>query len=56
VLVVIRTFLSWLVVEIEERWPWQPPRVERTSRAEPTGNEGISPASSEGVRLEARRS
>lgn len=23
-LVVIRTFLSWaLVVEIEERWPWQ---------------------------------
>ena len=35
-LVVIRTFLSWgLVVEIEERWPWQPPRVERTSRAEP---------------------
>ena len=24
-LVVIRTFLSWaLVVEIEERWPWQP--------------------------------
>jgi uncharacterized membrane protein len=28
VLVVIRTFLGWsLVVEIEERWPWQP-RVE----------------------------
>jgi uncharacterized membrane protein len=26
-LVVIRTFLSWaLVVEIEERWPWQPKR------------------------------
>ena len=24
-LVVVRTFLSWgLVVEIEERWPWQP--------------------------------
>ena len=24
-LVLIRTFLSWaLVVEIEERWPWQP--------------------------------
>src|SRR5262245_42130237 len=28
VLVVIRTFLGWsLVVEIEERWPWQP-RIE----------------------------
>ena len=27
-LVLIRTFLSWsLVVEIEERWPWQPRRV-----------------------------
>jgi uncharacterized membrane protein len=26
-LVLIRTFLGWsLVVEIEERWPWQPPR------------------------------
>jgi len=26
-LVLIRTFLSWaLVVEIEERWPWQPKR------------------------------
>jgi uncharacterized membrane protein len=26
-LVMIRTFLSWaLVVEIEERWPWQPRR------------------------------
>jgi uncharacterized membrane protein len=26
-LVVIRTFLSWsLVIEIEERWPWQPRR------------------------------
>jgi uncharacterized membrane protein len=29
-LVLIRTVLSWgLVVEIEERWPWQPRRVER---------------------------
>jgi uncharacterized membrane protein len=29
-LVLIRTFLSWtLVVEIEERWPWQAPRVRR---------------------------
>ena len=28
-LVVIRTFLGWsLVVEIEERWPWQPVRAE----------------------------
>jgi uncharacterized membrane protein len=27
VLVLIRTFLGWgLVVEIEERWPWQPRR------------------------------
>jgi uncharacterized membrane protein len=29
-LVLIRTVLSWgLVVEIEERWPWQPRRGER---------------------------
>jgi len=28
-LVLIRTLLSWgLVVEIEERWPWQPRRIE----------------------------
>jgi uncharacterized membrane protein len=27
-LVLIRTFLSWaLVLEIEERWPWQPSRT-----------------------------
>ena len=27
VLVLIRTFLSWsLVIEIEQRWPWQPKR------------------------------
>ena len=33
-LVLIRTLLSWgLVVEIEERWPWQPRRVETDSRA-----------------------
>jgi uncharacterized membrane protein len=32
-LVVIRTFLSWgLVVEIEERWPWQPRPVETKER------------------------
>lgn len=32
-LVLIRTFLSWsLVVEIEERWPWQAPRPENASR------------------------
>jgi uncharacterized membrane protein len=29
VLVLVRTLLGWgLVVEIEERWPWQPRRVE----------------------------
>jgi uncharacterized membrane protein len=28
-LVMIRTFLGWsLVVEIEERWPWQSSRIE----------------------------
>lgn len=28
-LVLIRTFLSWsLLVEIEERWPWQPARAQ----------------------------
>jgi uncharacterized membrane protein len=28
-LVLIRTFLSWaLVLEIEERWPWQPRRAQ----------------------------
>ena len=28
-LVLIRTFLGWsLVIEIEERWPWKPARVE----------------------------
>ena len=27
-LVLVRTFLSWsLIVEIEGRWPWQPPAV-----------------------------
>lgn len=32
-LVLIRTFLSWsLVVEIEERWPWQAPRPENADR------------------------
>jgi uncharacterized membrane protein len=38
-LVLIRTFLSWtLVVEIEERWPWQAPRVSREgSRTSTTG-------------------
>ena len=32
-LVLIRTFLSWaLVLEIEERWPWQPsPRKDATA-------------------------
>ena len=41
-LVVIRTFLSWgLVVEIEERWPWQPRRVERAPRRR-TRREGVN--------------
>jgi uncharacterized membrane protein len=34
ILVLIRTLLSWtLVIEIEERWPWQPsrPRAERST-------------------------
>jgi uncharacterized membrane protein len=35
-LVVIRTFLSWsLVLEIEERWPWQPPRRESREQLAP---------------------
>ena len=30
-LVLVRTFLSWtLTVEIEGRWPWQPPKSEPT--------------------------
>mgnify|MGYP003575727909 CR=1 FL=1 len=38
-LVVIRTFLGWsLVVEIEERWPWQPTRG---------GDSGATPAKAE---------
>src|SRR5262245_32858896 len=38
-LVLIRTFLSWtLVVEIEERWPWQARRVSMEgSHTPPTG-------------------
>ena len=29
-LVLVRTFLSWsLVVDIEERWPWQPKREDK---------------------------
>lgn len=32
ILVLIRTLLSWtLVVEIEDRWPWQAPRARRQS-------------------------
>jgi len=35
VLVVIRTFLGWsLVVEIEERWPWQSGRAREERRVE----------------------
>lgn len=41
-LVVIRTVLSWtLVVEIEERWPWQAPRTEE---AAPVRTDGGTPA------------
>lgn len=35
-LVIIRTFLGWsLVVEIEERWPWQPARSPEGSELMP---------------------
>jgi uncharacterized membrane protein len=35
-LVLIRTFLSWsLVLEIEERWPWQPVRRGEAGGAKP---------------------
>jgi uncharacterized membrane protein len=44
-LVLIRTFLGWsLVVEIEQRWPWQPTRISEefaTSRAAPQPGEKI---------------
>lgn len=41
-LVLIRTFLSWtLVLEIEDRWPWQPPRPAReTEGAQQQGPAG----------------
>jgi uncharacterized membrane protein len=50
-LVLIRTFLSWsLVVEIEERWPWQAPRPENADRPgkrlelrAPSGSESSGP-------------
>jgi len=39
-LVLVRTFLSWgLVVEIEERWPWQPRRID-----EGIARSGVGPA------------
>ena len=35
VLVVIRTFLSWsIVVEVEGRWPWQPPMEPNAAASE----------------------
>ena len=40
-LVLIRTFLSWgLVVEIEGRWPWNPPQLDDRGarRGEPAGS------------------
>jgi uncharacterized membrane protein len=34
ILIVVRTFLSWsLLVEIEGRWPWQPPAEQKSNRA-----------------------
>lgn len=48
VLVVIRTFLGWsLVVEIEERWPWQP-------RIEPEAAAQTSPAGPAGAQVSER--
>ena len=45
-LVLIRTFLGWsLVVEIEERWPWQPQRVE--AEGSHTSSKGSREARSE---------
>ncbi len=45
-LVLIRTFLGWsLVVEIEERWPWQPLRVE--TEGSHAGSKGAREARSE---------
>ena len=29
VLIVVRTFINWtLILDLEERWPWQPKRAE----------------------------
>jgi uncharacterized membrane protein len=40
-LVLVRTFLSWiLVLEIEGRWPWQREPSPMSSRARPDGNIG----------------
>ena len=48
-LVLIRTFLGWsLVVEIEERWPWQPARREAASR--PISSQDASTAPGRGAR------
>lgn len=34
-LVVIRTFLSWsIVLEVEGRWPWQPPQPDASKASE----------------------
>lgn len=38
-LVLIRTFLSWaLVLEVEERWPWQPKRSDQDDKQKPAPN------------------
>jgi uncharacterized membrane protein len=45
-LVLIRTFLGWsLVIEIEERWPWQSLRVE--AEGSHTGSKGAREARSD---------
>ena len=45
-LVLIRTFLGWsLVVEIEERWPWQSLRVE--AQGSHTDSKGVREAPGE---------
>jgi uncharacterized membrane protein len=51
-LVLIRTFLGWsLVVEIEERWPWQAPRLE--AAGSPLASQVASAAPEKSVRTTA---
>jgi len=42
-LVLVRTFLSWtLTVEIEGRWPWQPPKSESHSESHHSSTTDLS--------------